>query len=131
MKDSAVHRRQIPAPWTVIDFHDKKGQVFRQDGNKLRTKFMLHCVVFSGSQTEDMFWATFRYVNTENQTMYDPNLKVLLDMYTATSTLANEFVLRRSVVLTERLQRLAITEEQQVLMRAICCLASGALRSAE
>ena len=54
-----------------------------------------------------------------------PNFKILIDTNDVTSTLANEYAFVKGMDYAAKMQSLAITEEEQVLMRGICNLASG------
>lgn len=80
---------------------------------------------FVGSQAEDLFWTTYRFMNPENKTVYIPNFKVLLDQHELTGTIGNEYTLIKGLQFAAKMQSLAIMEDEQILMRGICCLACG------
>ena len=83
--------------------------------------------MISGSQAEDLYWATFRFVNPRSKTVYHPTFKLLLGERDLTNTVQSEYSFSRGVKFVAKLQAMGITEQEQVLMRAICCLASGKL----
>ncbi len=74
---------------------------------------------------DDMVWASYRLVDTKAKTYYNPHVKVLLDVDFVALTLQSEYFTVKAFSFIEEIQECALSEQEQVLMRAIACLASG------
>ena len=87
---------------------------------------MIHIL---GSLSEDLYWTTYRFVNPKIKTVYAPTFKLLIAEHDVTNIIGREYTFSKTVKFAAKMQSRAITEEEQVLMRGICCLASGELQA--
>ena len=69
-------------------------------------------------------WSLYRTTNPQMKTYYHPQLNIFIDPTSAMS-MYNEYFVKRIFSQAHRIQECSITEEEQVLMRALCNLQSG------
>ena len=78
-----------------------------------------------GSQLEDIFWSWFRTTNTKLRSYYNPHLEIFLGPIYMTYSMYNEYFVKRIYDHIQKVHELSVTEEEQVIMRALCNLQSG------
>ena len=78
----------------------------------------------SASHFEDILWASYRGADAHSRTLYTPHLNILFDSQIADLTFG-PWLSEMGFKLARRMHSFWLTEEEQVLMRAISTLAPG------
>ncbi len=78
----------------------------------------------SASNFEDLLWASYRGADPHSRTLYTPHLKILFDSQIVDMTYG-PWLSEMGFQLAQKMHSFWLTEEEQVLMRAISTLAPG------
>ena len=74
---------------------------------------------------DDSVWSFYRLVDTKSMTYYNPDMNIFLDAHFSSYAWLNDYSIVHIMKQVEKIQACSLTEEEQVLMRAVCCLQSG------